>query len=259
MDLLQAILLGVLQGITEWLPISSSGHLALVQNFSGLDVPVVFDVFLHIGTLVAVCVVYRKDIVAMLLALLKLDFKSREFNTVLLIVLAMIPTAIIGFSFKPFFESMFKSNLQIGAALVVTGLLLYVASRKKTENKEASPLSSLIVGIAQGISVAPGISRSGTTISAGLLQGIDAKEAARFSFLLSIPAIIGAAAFELKDSAVALDSASFLPFLAGAAAAAVVGYLSIGFLIMMLEEINLAWFAYYCGITGAAAIALSVI
>jgi undecaprenyl-diphosphatase len=225
-----------------------------VQNTFSLDVPVVFDIFLHLGTLAAVCVVYRKDIIAMLQALLRLDFKSKEFQLILFIILAMIPTAIIGFTFKSFFESMFKSNLQIGIALIITGIILYlastIASRIKSTGKPLSAISAFIIGIFQGIAVAPGISRSGTTISAGLLQGISAKEAAKFSFLLSIPAVLGAAAFEVKDMAKSSVSIDWIPFLLGAVIAAIIGYFAIKFLLKLLEEKKFQWFAYYCWIIG---------
>ena len=252
-DLITAILLGLLQGVTEWLPISSSGHLALAQNTLGLDVPVVFDIFIHIGTLAAVCIFYRKDIISILKSLARLDLRSKETRLALLIIMAMIPTAIIGFAFKPFFESMFSSNVLVGIALIITGTILYAASRAKPSNKPVSLIPALIIGIFQGIAVAPGISRSGATISAGLLQGINAKEAAKFSFLLSIPAIIGATAFEVKDAA--SFSIDWIPFVIGAIAAAIVGYLAIGFLLRILEERKFQWFAYYCWLVGIFAIA----
>jgi undecaprenyl-diphosphatase len=255
MDLIIAILLGILQGVTEWLPISSSGHLALAQNTLGLDVPVVFDIFIHIGTLAAVCIFYRKDIVSILRSLTKFNLKSKEIRLALLIIAAMIPTAIIGFTFKPFFESMFSSNVMIGMALIITGTILYAASRAKPSNKPVSFIPALIIGIFQGIAVAPGISRSGATISAGLLQGINAREAARFSFLLSIPAVIGATIFEVKDTALAIDPSAFLPYVIGAVVAAAVGYFSIKFLLKLLEERKFQWFAYYCWLVGIFAIA----
>jgi len=179
----------------------------------------------------------------------------------LLLILAMTPTAIIGFTFKSFFEGMFKSNLQIGIALIITGIILYLASKTKTKTKQASNKitanSSLIIGIFQGIAVAPGISRSGATISAGLLQGIKAKEAARFSFLLSVPAILGATVFEVKDAA--LGSIELVPFLVGASAATVVGYFTIKFLLKILEEKKFQYFAYYCWIIGITVIVFSLV
>jgi len=255
-DIITAVLLGLLQGVTEWLPISSSGHLALAQNTLGLDVPVVFDIFIHIGTLAAVCIFYRKDIISILKSLAIFDLKSKETRFALLIIGAMIPTAIIGFAFRPFFESMFSSNVLVGMALIITGTILYFASKARPSNEPLSPASSLVIGIFQGIAVAPGISRSGATISAGLLQGINAKEAARFSFLLSIPAIIGATIFEVKDAA--SFSIDWIPFVMGAIAAAIVGYFAIGFLLRILEERKFQWFAYYCWLVGIFAMASSV-
>jgi len=259
MDLIIAFLLGILQGITEWLPISSSGHLALVQNTFGLDVPVVFDIFIHMGTLVAVCIVYKKDLIAMLKALLQLKFKSKEFNLFLLIILAIIPTAIIGFAFKDFFESMFSNSLLIGVGLIITGIILYLASKVKVTKKTNTKASAFIIGIFQGLAIAPGISRSGATIAIGIIQGIDVKEIAKFTFLLAIPTIIGATVFEVKDLALSQAQVDWFPFLIGALTAAIVGYLSIKFFLKVLEEKKFYWFAYYCWFIGILAIVSSVI
>ena len=257
MDLIIAFLLGILQGITEWLPISSSGHLALVQNTFGLDVPVVFDIFIHLGTLLAVCVVYKKDLIAMLKALLSLDFKSKEFKLIILIALAVIPTAIIGFTFKDFFESMFSNSLLIGIGLILTGIILYLASKAKVTRKMNTAVSAFIIGVFQGLAIAPGISRSGATIAIGLIQGIDMKEIAKFTFLLALPTIIGATIFEVKDLTLSQAQVDWIPFLIGALTAAIVGYLSIKFFLKVLEERKFYWFAYYCWAIGILVIIFS--
>jgi undecaprenyl-diphosphatase len=240
MDPLQALFLGALQGLTEWLPISSSGHLALAQHFFGIAAPVAFDVALHLGTLLAVFVYFWKDIIAIVKHLAR---KSPEQKLAINIILACIPTAIIGFAFKPQFEAMFGQPLAIALALAITGVILLLAGRKAGK-KEITNKSALIVGIAQGIAVAPGISRSGATIGAGLLLGLKRESAALFSFLIAIPAVIGAGAFEVKDAAFAgIDP---LTVLLGTAVAAIVGYACIGLLMSVLKRGRLAIFAYYC-------------
>lgn len=253
MDLLQAILLGALQGITEWLPISSSGHLALAQMLMGLQVPVSFDIMLHLGTLLAVLIYYWKRLLAITLAAIRLDFKSDEGKTALLILAGSIPTAIIGLAFKGFFESMFTSPILLGIALLLTGLVLFSTKFFKGARKPEL-LDAIIIGIAQGIAVAPGISRSGWTISAGMARGIEREKAADFSFLLSIPALVGAAAIEGRKAAFSgLDP---LAIAAGVAVAGLVGYASIALLLKLIRRGNFHLFAFYCWLLGLAAIML---
>ncbi|MBU1196919.1 undecaprenyl-diphosphate phosphatase [Candidatus Micrarchaeota archaeon] len=252
MDAFQAVLLGILQGVTEWLPVSSSGHLALAQIFFGIEVPVAFDVALHLGTLFAVLIYFRSDLVQLLRGLLSFNPNHPDFRTLLFLVVAMIPTAIIGFAFRDFFEDMFFHIQFVGAALLITGFLLFAASRIPAGKKEVGWKSALLIGAAQGLSVAPGISRSGATISAGMLYGIPAEKAARFSFLLSIPAIIGASFFQLQEAEFA--AVPLAVSLSGILSAAVVGYLSIGFLLKILREAKLVYFAYYCWAIGLLAI-----
>lgn len=259
MDILQAVFLGIVQGITEWLPISSSGHLALLQNYLGMDVPVSFDVFIHVGTLLAVSIYFRGRINEIIRSVANLDFGSEPGKEFIYMVIAMIPTALIGFALKDFFESMFQNNAYLGLEFILNGFILYSATLVSPGKKELNEKSSFVVGIAQGLAVSPAVSRSGFTISAGLLQGIDPKKAARFSFLLSIPAILGASFFELKDSGIDLASETFLPYMAGAAVAAVVGYLSIKFLLKVIEERKFVYFAYYCWLIGILVILTTIL
>ncbi|MFH0972299.1 MAG: undecaprenyl-diphosphate phosphatase [Candidatus Micrarchaeota archaeon] len=249
-DLIQAILLGVLQGITEWLPISSSAHLALAQILLKMDVPVVFDVMLHLGTLIAAIAFMREEIWRIIIATLKFDRKSGDFKVAMLIILATIPTAIIGFAFRGFFEQQFANAVSIGVALIITGIFLYycdVGGKRGLDKK-----SAFVIGVAQGIAVMPGISRSGATIGTGLLMGIGREKAARFSFLLSIPAIIGAAAFEIKDAQ--LDFSGLDTMAIGIGVSAITGYLAIGFLIDFVNKRGLRPFAYYCFAAGLLAL-----
>jgi len=255
MDILQAVLLGVLQGITEWLPISSSGHLAIAQQMMGLQVPVAFDVLLHMGTLAAVVVYYRKMLLEMLHAVLRLEFKEGPGRTALLVLAGSIPTAVIGFTFKEFFESMFSSLTLVGAALVLTGCVLFATRFFKGERKLGF-VDAFIIGIAQGIAVAPGISRSGWTISTGMMRGVEKKEAADYSFVLAIPALVGATIFEGRNAAFSgLDAGAVL---AGVTAAAIVGYASIALLLGLVKKGDFHLFAFYCWGVGALVVVLGL-
>lgn len=261
MDFLSAIFLATVQGLTEWLPISSSGHLALAQHFFGIKASIAFDIVLHLGTLLAVLAYYRNEL--RLLASGALQGRKDELRYALLLLLAAIPTAIIGFAAKDFFAGMFASPLAVACALAITGVFLILASRAKEKNANVNTPNSLAIGCAQGIAVAPGISRSGATIGTALLLGIRREEAAKFSFLAGILPILGAAALEGKNAVLAsggsgssssllgvggglLGGAELLPVLVGFLVAAVVGYLSIGLLLRVLKESKLQWFGYYC-------------
>ncbi|MBM5805246.1 MAG: undecaprenyl-diphosphate phosphatase [Candidatus Verstraetearchaeota archaeon] len=242
MDLLQAIVLALVQGLTEWLPISSSGHLVVAQTLMGLSVPVVFDIFLHLGTLVAVITYFWRDIANILRSLLTLNTKDANFKLLIYIIIGTIPTAVIGLLFLQFFESLFSSGRAVGVGLLITGALL-LSSKLRKGQKNLGWLSSLIMGIFQGIAIAPGISRSGSTISAGLLSGVNKDEAFRYSFLLSIPAILGATVLEYKGLAL---SDLGLYAVVGAAIAAVSGYVAIKIVQKVLLSERFYLFAIYC-------------
>ena len=250
MDILYVILLAVIQGITEWLPISSSAHLALAQQILGVQPPILFDILLHVGTIAAVIFFMRNDLLKMLRALMKFDVKDENFRLSIFVIAASVPTAIIGFTFRDFFESMFSDARAIGIALVITGIFLFNCEQKKGQ-KNISSTSSLLIGVAQGISVAPGISRSGATIGIALLLGVKRENAARFSFLLSIPAVFGATIFEARDASFAgMDNGMI--YLAPIVSA-IVGYLTIGFFLNFVKEKGMRPFSYYCVIFGMLA------
>jgi undecaprenyl-diphosphatase len=248
MDILQAVLLGIVQGITEWLPVSSSGHLAILQNLFGLGAPVLFDIMLHLGTILAVVVVFWKEILEILKAVVKFDFTGENGKLAIFIIVAMVPTAIIGFAFKKTFESLFSNLTAIGIALIITGCFLFICERFKRK-AELGFKESLLVGIAQGIAIIPGISRSGATIGTGLLLGIEKEKVAKFSFLLSIPAIIGASIFDFN--ATELASVGWNYALIGIIISAVVGYLTIKLLLNIIKKQKFWLFSIYCWILGA--------
>ena len=276
MDPLEAIILGIIQGLTEFLPISSSGHLVLFQQLFGLkEAELFFDVCVHLGTLAAVIVVFYREIQNIIAALLRLVSSAGEKETILrqidsdpelkmalLIIIGSIPTAVLGLMFKSIADQLFSSSFFTGLALMVTGLLLWLTRRAKLESKAAgiesfSRTKAFMIGIVQGLAIIPGISRSGSTISIGLLLGIDREVAARYSFLLSIPAIVGAAALSLKDGLSQTDPAIRLSLL-GAAVAALIGYAALKVLLRMVKKGRLYVFAPYCWLVGIIAILLSL-
>ncbi|MBI2079607.1 undecaprenyl-diphosphate phosphatase [Candidatus Micrarchaeota archaeon] len=251
MDLSEAILLAIIQGITEWLPISSSGHLALIQNILGIDAPIAFDILLHIGTLLAVFIYFWKELLEIAKAIFFLKWNSEEFKLAVFIGVASIPTAVIGLVFRKFFETIFHNILYLGIAFLITGVILYLTKNVKKNDQKLDNKKALLIGIAQGIAVAPGISRSGSTIGAGLLLGLNRRKAATFSFLMSIPAIIGA--FMLDARSVILDIDPVNGFV-GILISGVVGYLTIKYLMKIIEDKKFYLFAYYCWLVGALSI-----
>lgn len=259
MDLIQALILGVVQGAAEFLPVSSSGHLVIVPAiFDWPDMGMAFDVLLHLATLVAVVAYFRKDLWSMVRAVFSKDAdRASDRRLAWLIVVATIPTGIIGLAFNDFFESLFASVTSVGVFLLVTAAFLALAERlSRKALHEPSRLGwrhAVLIGIAQGAAIAPGISRSGATMAAGLGAGLDREQAARFSFLLSVPIILLAGA---KTAVDVVASAEPLPSLAvclvGFLAAAVSGYAVIAGLLAWLRRRSLLAFSAYCAIVGLA-------
>ncbi|MEM5804475.1 MAG: undecaprenyl-diphosphate phosphatase [Candidatus Aenigmatarchaeota archaeon] len=248
MDMLQAAALGALQGATEWLPVSSSGHLVLLQSAFGVSPPVFFDLLLHMGTLAAVALYFRKDIAALARLTARADFKG-EGRMVPHILLALLVSGAAGFLLKGTAEAMFSNAHSVGYAFLATGMLL-LGTRFIGRNGQKTDLKPpILIGIAQGIAVIPGISRSGSTIAAGMMSGMEKKQAARFSFLLSIPAIIGATIMEWEPLALTPDA------MAGAAFAFATGYLAIGTLLKIVKTGKFHWFSPYCFALGVLTLA----
>jgi len=250
----QSILLGIVQGLTEWLPISSSGHLVLLQKIINVNVPVAYDVLLHIGTLLPVIFIFRKDLFEIIKPFARFDRKKQSFNFGVMIIVASIVTGVIGLLFLKFFESLFTNIAAVGMGFMITGLFL-LASKFFHGKRNISFVDTIIVGIAQGIAIAPGISRSGMTISAGLIRKIDKKIIFTFSFLLSIIAVLGAQIVEMKNlDLVNIDSVTNL--LVGVIAAAFTGYAAIKILLKTLISEKFYVFAFYCFAVGLAAMIL---
>ena len=276
MSFFSSFLLGLIQGIAEFLPISSSGHLAIAQNLLGMSdagtVPEFFDVLLHLGTLVAVFVAYWADIKDMVLEFFRGAGDLIHHSTpnpvpparrlILLIILGTLPLFVV-LPVKDAVQSLSNSMVFIGAALIVTGVLLFVSDRVKKGRKNertATWLDVLIVGLGQAIATMPGISRSGMTITTGCFVGFERKFAVRFSFLLSIPAVLGANILSLADAAKAgINWAEVPVYLVGVVTAAVVGYLCIRLLRFIADRGKFGAFAYYCWAVGVLTLVLNVI
>ncbi|WP_298029133.1 undecaprenyl-diphosphate phosphatase [uncultured Dysosmobacter sp.] len=274
MSLLSSILLGVIQGVTEFLPVSSSGHLAIAEHLLNIsaDVPEFFDVLLHLGTLAAVFAAYWTDIRDMVVEFF-LGVSDLVHHTtptpvpparrlILLIVVGTLPLFAV-LPVKDLVAGLGDNMYFVAAALLVTGCLLFASDRvRKGRKKErnASLLDVLLVGAAQAVATCPGISRSGTTITAGCFVGFDRKFAVRYSFLMSIPAILGANILSLKDAVEAgINWAEFPIYLVGVAVSAVVGYACIRLLKLIAEKGKFGFFAYYCWAAGALTLILTVI
>jgi len=261
MNFVDAILLGILQGATEFLPVSSSGHLVLAQHLIGdFEQPgVLFDVLLHVGTMIAVAIYFWRDLVGLTTSLWRRDELAKDQRVmVALLIAGSVPTAVIGLLFKDFFVGLFERPDIVCIMLLVTGTLLWVAERLRraeSSRKQMTFVDALVVGTVQGCAIIPGISRSGSTIAALLMRGIDGETAARFSFLLALPAVFGAALLSLKD----LDHVAgitLLPYVAGTLAALVTGLFCIHLLMGIIRRRRLHWFALYCWLAGGVGLIL---
>jgi undecaprenyl-diphosphatase len=261
MEIYQGILLGIIQGLTEFLPVSSSGHLVLGQYFFNLTEPMLgFDISVHLGTLAAIVIVFFKDIKEICISVYKAIFSKSDIKLFLLILTGCIPTALIGFTIQIWEDVIFSSILLVGCMLIVTGIFLWL-TRQKQEPKDKKSMdisnfsfkAAFLIGVCQGIAVIPGISRSGATISAGLFAGLDRKTAAKFSFLLSIPAIVGAELLHLiksTDQAIMITKATLF----GTLASFITGYFALVILLKIINNGKLHFFAPYCTIAGFSVI-----
>lgn len=260
MTFLDAILLGILQGATEFLPVSSSGHLVLAQHLLGdFQQPgVLFDVLLHIGSMVAVILYFWRDLTGLVSSLWRRDEMAKQQRfMVCLLIAGSIPTAAIGLLFKDFFIGLFERPAIVCVMLLVTGSLLWLAERlrnREHSRTEMTFVDAVVVGAVQGCAIIPGISRSGSTIAVLLLRGVDGETAARFSFLLALPAVCGAALLSFKDLD-SIASGSVFPYLAGTIAALATGLVCIHLLMGIIRRRRLHWFALYCWFVGGLGLA----
>jgi undecaprenyl-diphosphatase len=266
MDLFEAIILGIVQGLTEFLPISSTGHLRVVPAFVGWEDPgAAFTAVIQLGTTLAVLIYFRRELWRIAVAWLdsvRTRGRRRDLDARLgwYIFLGTIPIGIFGLAFKDQIETSARDLYVIGTALIVLGLVMLVADRIGSQKRDLETMSTregLAVGFAQALALIPGVSRSGATITAGMFAGLNREAAARFSFLLSTPAIVLSAGFEMRHFFGGDAGAGAGEILAGVAAAFVVGYLSIAFLLRWLARHSLAIFVVYRVALGAIVIALT--
>ena len=275
MTYFEAVILGLVQGLAEFLPISSSGHLALLQQFFGIkeDNVLLFAVLLHVGTLISVFIVYWKDIWELIVELfitikdiftgkgLRLDERPVRKLGVMIIV-ATIPTGLIGILFNDFFDGLYNSIVPIGVGLLVTGCLLVIAERMGSSNrgiKEMNFRNAIFVGVVQGIAICPGVSRSGSTLFGSLLCNLDRTFAVKFVFLISIPSILGSAVMEAPDAiAAGMNMSDLGPIIVGMIVAAVSGLIAIKTMIKVVSNKKLNYFSYYVWLLGIFVIAFGL-
>ena len=263
MNWLQALILGLVQGLTEFLPVSSSGHLAIGREILGVEAAqdLVFEITVHVATVLATIIVFRKQIWKLLCGLFKFKYND-ETDYILKICVSMIPVFIVGMFFKDRVESLFSSLLVVGLALVVTAMLLlfsdiYGGRGKVADRQYRNGIGwwqALVIGIGQAFAVIPGLSRSGTTISTGLLCGVKRSDVAQFSFLMVLVPILGEAFLDLVGGDVASSSIGAGPLLVGFLAAFVSGLFACKVMIALVKKARLRWFALYCAIVGLAVI-----
>lgn len=265
MELWKAIIVGIVQGLAEFLPVSSSGHIVLTQYLLGIrelgaehQPDLSFEIILHLGTLVSVLIFFRKSLWRLTLSLFNRQMKEDRMM-ILWLGVATVPAVIAAFLFKDFFDAAPGKPVFVSGLLIVTGLVLFVPRLVKGKAAKVGLRSSVIMGIGQAFAILPGISRSGSTIAAGLMSGVKAERAAEFSFLMSIPAIAGGFVLTLKDQMEetgsfgdALKSCFNGPYVAGAIAAGVVGLFAIYVVMGAVKKGKLEYFSYYCFVAGMA-------
>ena len=253
MDVLHAIILGVIQGLTEFLPVSSSGHLEIVKVLLSDDSQVIGDmlmtVVLHGATAFATIYIFRKDISEIFNGLF--SGLKKEINFSIKVILSMIPAAFVGIFWEKKIETFFNGDLTlVGSMLIISALLLYLADRAKPTQKNVGFLGSVIIGISQAVAILPGISRSGATISTSVLLGVDKEKSARFSFLMVVPLILGKMAKDIFSGEIEFSSEQSLPLLFGFISAFIVGGVACKWMIKIVKNSQLKYFAFYCIIVG---------
>jgi undecaprenyl-diphosphatase len=262
LEIIDAIILGIVQGLTEFLPVSSSGHLELGKAILGdASIPedsLLFTVVLHFATALSTIVVFRSDVWEILKGLFSFKWNEQT-RFSLKIIISMLPAAFVGIFFDERLESLFGENvLLVGYMLLITALLLYLADRAKETEKKVTYLNAFIIGVSQAISILPGISRSGATISTSVLLGIDKSKAARFSFLMVVPLILGKMAKDLLGGEIDFQSAQIVSLSAGFIAAFLAGLIACTWMIQLVKKSKLRYFAIYCFVVGLIAIGFSL-
>lgn len=257
MGLIEAIILGIVQGLTEFLPVSSSGHIEIAKSLLGIskqEQNLLMTIVLHAATALSTIFVFRKDIKEIIRGLCQFTW-NKEFQFSLKIILSMVPATIVGLLFENEIELLFSGEiLLVGCMLLVTGLLLFLADKAKNTNQNVNFFHALIIGISQAIAILPGVSRSGATISTSVLLGIDREKAARFSFLMVVPLILGKMGKDIISGDIFVESITFIPLLSGFTAAFITGLFACTWMIQLVKKSKLKYFAFYCLLVGTFSI-----
>lgn len=257
MEPLEAFLLGIVQGLTEFLPVSSSGHLEITKallNTSKQEQNLLMTVVLHAATALSTVYIFRKDIKQIIGGIIQLKWND-EFRFSLKIIVSMIPATLIGLVFENEIELLFSRQiLLVGCMLLVTGLLLFLADKAKNTNRKVNFYHALIIGVSQAIAILPGISRSGATISTSVLLGIDREKAARFSFLMVVPLILGKMCKDIISGDLCIENTSLISLFIGFSAAFLTGLFACKWMIKLVKKSKLKYFAYYCFLVGMISI-----
>jgi len=263
MEIINAIILGIIQGLTEFLPVSSSGHLEIAKAILGEkkvgEESLLMTVVLHFATALSTIIIFRKDILEILNGLFQVK-NNDSFWFSIKIVLSMIPAAFVGVFFNDEIEKLFGGDLTlVGSMLLVTGLLLFLADKSKASAKKVGVKHAILIGISQAIAILPGISRSGATISTAVLLGIDKEKAARFSFLMVVPLIFGKMAKDILSGDIQYENTTFIPLLVGFIFAFLTGIFACKWMIKLVKSSQLKYFAYYCFAIGGIVITTSLL
>ena len=256
MGLLEAIILGIVQGLTEFLPVSSSGHIEIAKVLLGSsqEQNLLMTIVLHAATALSTIFVFREDIKEIIRGLLQFTW-NKEFQFSLKVILSMFPATIVGLLFENEIELLFSGEiLLVGCMLLVTGLLLFLADKAKNTNQNVNFFHALIIGVSQAIAILPGVSRSGATISTCVLLGIDREKAARFSFLMVVPLILGKMGKDIISGDILIESATLMPLITGFTAAFITGLFACKWMIRLVKKSKLKYFSFYCFLLGTVSI-----
>lgn len=266
MSLIEAIILGLLQGLTEFLPVSSSGHIELGKAVFGLELKeaLLFTVVLHFATALSTVIVFWKDIVGLVRTLFSFKW-NEDMKYIVFIIISMIPASLVGLLLKDWIEEFFDSNVFfVSLMLLITGVVLFVSDRMKKVEGSVTGIKAAVLGIVQAIAILPGISRSGSTIASAVIMGIDRTKAARFSFIMVLPLIFAAMGMEMLDLKEVMDAGGtvdieILPTMVGFIVALISGYMACKWMIKIVQQSKLSYFAYYCWIVGAVGVGYSLL